>query len=354
MTISCAYRRGWHVAVWNFPEEHWEPEKVKDIFSCVGSVLEIDPFCIPGPGFDRPCMRFVIELQHPHIPDRIGVHTPSGRGIVLRQSALLFWPKDQQLDEEGAWLPFYGPPPPPPAAPGPFPLPFAPDNAPQQHGPAPPPPAAGQHAPPPPPQQLHPAAFLGAAILCHGFINAFPLPRLPPLPILIQLPRSPVPASCTCRASPVLLLTWHTDQATPTTPAVHGGLSPTDDLSPPPAPPAQHHSPPAHPAARGRPRKGAHTKPLRVPPLAAGTRNSARLAAKDDRKYRDATTKASQLKAFQNSLALCSTVVQSFVARKKLLNKTKKPIEPGDLAKLADAAGLGTVLGYPQNLVRIL
>lgn len=26
----------------------------QDIFSCVGFVLEIDPFCIPGPGFDRP------------------------------------------------------------------------------------------------------------------------------------------------------------------------------------------------------------------------------------------------------------------------------------------------------------
>ena len=51
--------------------------------------------------------------------------------------------------------------------------------------------------------------------------------------------------------------------------------------------------------------------------------------------------KASQLKALQNSLALCSKPVQLHVTKKNLLKKTKKPISASDLLKLADAVGLG-------------
>ncbi|RCV31455.1 hypothetical protein SETIT_6G178700v2 [Setaria italica] len=70
-------------------------------------------------------------------------------------------------------------------------------------------------------------------------------------------------------------------------------------------------------------------------------RHSARLAAKDDGVYQNATAKATQLKSLQNSLALCSVAVQTHVVKKKLLTKTKKPIANIDLVKLADVAGLG-------------
>uniref|UniRef100_K4A0X3 DUF4283 domain-containing protein n=1 Tax=Setaria italica TaxID=4555 RepID=K4A0X3_SETIT len=99
-----------HVATWNLPEEHREAEKVRDIYSCVGSMIEIDPFCLPE--FDWSCMCFIIELQHPHVPSRLGVHTPSGHGVVLRQSILVVWPCEQQLDANGDWIPFFAPLPP--------------------------------------------------------------------------------------------------------------------------------------------------------------------------------------------------------------------------------------------------
>jgi hypothetical protein len=34
-------------------------------------------------------MCFVIELQHPRVPLRIGVNPPSGKGIVLRQEGVV-------------------------------------------------------------------------------------------------------------------------------------------------------------------------------------------------------------------------------------------------------------------------
>jgi hypothetical protein len=85
----------------------------------------------------------------------------------------------------------------------------------------------------------------------------------------------------------------------------------------------------------------------------AGVRNSKCLAAKDTGRFVDATTKASQLKALQkNILASCSKPVQSYVAKKQLLKKTKKPIEGADLVKLSDAVGLGAAAA--QALDRVL
>ena len=46
------------------------------------------------------------------------------------------------------------------------------------------------------------------------------------------------------------------------------------------------------------------------------------------------------MKALKNSLSLCSKPVQHHIAKKKLLQKTKKPIGDEDLAKLSDAIGL--------------
>ncbi|RCV24942.1 hypothetical protein SETIT_5G126700v2 [Setaria italica] len=188
--------------------------------------MEIDPFYLPD--FKKSCMGFVIELQHPHIPDRIGVHTPSVRGVILRQSILAIRPREQQVDANGVWIHFFGHPPPPPPPHGhtphnahlsPAPAQLAPPHAPAApapFGPAPPAQPPTPHAYMQAASPLHPTTFLSAAILCHGFIHTFPLPRLPPLPIIIHLTNSAVPVNSTCRAYPVLLLTWYayTDEPT--------------------------------------------------------------------------------------------------------------------------------------------
>lgn len=149
-----------------------------------------------------------------------------------------------------------------------------------------------------PPPSLHPAAFIGAAILYHGFINNFPIPRLPTLPILIHLPDIPVPASSTCRAYPILLLTWHDPE--------HAAETPLTPPLPPTLPALLHEHTDADSGAGAAPAP----RRARAPPggpdgllAKLGTRNSARLAAKDDGRFVDATAKATQLKALQNSLA---------------------------------------------------
>jgi len=199
-----------HVVVWNFPEEHWTEPKVRKIFACMGDVMEVDPQCIPGD--DRSCLRLVVALCHPHVPNRIGVHTRSGRGIILRMDPTRFWPLAEQFDAAGDWIPFFGPPPPPPHAFGPA-LPHLVGGPPPVFGPAPPaPPHQQQQLQQQPQQQLHPGAFLGAAILCHSFLNAYPLPRMPALLILVHRP-DPAPGLLTCSVTPVLLLTWHPTDA---------------------------------------------------------------------------------------------------------------------------------------------
>jgi hypothetical protein len=82
------------------------------------------------------------------------------------------------------------------------------------------------------------------------------------------------------------------------------------------------------------------------------TRSSARLAAKDSGVFVDATAKASQLKALQNNLSLCSKPVQPCVIKKKLLKRTKRPIGSMDLSLLAGAVGLGAATA--QALDRVL
>ncbi|CAN6345375.1 unnamed protein product [Urochloa humidicola] len=312
------------VVCWNFPEEHWDEDRVYALYKCIGNVREIDPECVPGE--DRSCLRFVIELQHPHVPYRVGVHPPSGHGIVLRQQALRFWPRAEQFDGEGNWISFFGPPAPPANG-----LHGGQQDGPQQQmfGPPPPPTPPAQA----PNQPILPGAFLGAAILYHGFLNAYPLPRLLSLLLIIQLPQTPA-ASPRALIQPMLLLTWHSTPATaantppppPSSPASTQPLDlPEDEEVPPPPPP---------PRTRAR-----RTTQQQVPML--GKRNSERLAAKDNGQFVSASDKATQLKALQNSLKLCSKPVQNIVAKKKLFKKTKKPISGADLSKLADVVGLG-------------
>lgn len=80
------------VAVWNFPEEHWDEERIHKLFACIGEVMEIDPFCFPG--FDRSCLRFVIALQHPRVLHCVGIHpqwprhrAPANRAHLLAARA---------------------------------------------------------------------------------------------------------------------------------------------------------------------------------------------------------------------------------------------------------------------------
>ncbi|CAN6167308.1 unnamed protein product [Urochloa humidicola] len=314
-----------HVVCWNYPEEHWDADRVCALYNCIGTVREIDYECIPG--WDRSCLRFVLELQHPHVPYRVGVHPPSGRGIILRQQALRFWPRAEQFDENGNWIPYFGHPPPPqgPAG-GPAQLP----PPPQMFGPPPPPQAPAPVQPPP----ILPGAFPGAQILHHGYINSFPLPRLPALPLVVHLPPTANPTTYT-RANSTLLLPWYATTAT----------SP-NMLPPPPPPPSPAYTHPPEdapvpveemppPIPRPRARRNKMTD------MAPGKRNSERLAAKDSGKFVHASEKASQLKALKNSLALCSQPVQKLVIKKKLLKQTKKPIANADLTKLADAVGIG-------------
>lgn len=54
-------------------------------------------------------MCFVIELQHPRVPLRIGVNPPSGKGIVLRQEGVSLWRRELQYDADGVWILFFGP-----------------------------------------------------------------------------------------------------------------------------------------------------------------------------------------------------------------------------------------------------
>jgi hypothetical protein len=173
--------------------------------------VEIDPLCIPS--FDRSCLRFVIALQHPCVSSRVAVQPPSGRGIVLRQEGVSFWPLEQQFNEAGDWIPFYGPPPPPPGSGGPGHLPAPPPKSESASQQQPPPP----RSPSPAPQgrQDHPAVSLGVSILCFGFINTFPLPKLPALPVILHVFGSAPRAPRGCSALPVLLLTWRSPEDAP-------------------------------------------------------------------------------------------------------------------------------------------
>ena len=162
---------------------------------------------------------------------------------------------------------------------------------------------------------LHPAAFFGATILCHGFINAFPLARLPAFPLIIHTPlRAPItPRPMRC-VTP--LLTWHADD------------------TPPPPPPSPATSPEHTPPAETKPAPRMRKIPPRRDP-------SSRLKAKEPAGFITMAAKATQLKTLKNTLSSCSRDLQDHVNKHGLLRK-KKPIRDQDLRKLAAAAGIGS------------
>ena len=149
---------------------------------------------------------------------------------------------------------------------------------------------------------------------------------MPVLPILVHLP-DPAPGLLTCPAAPVLLLTWHPADALPR--AVSPPTAATRVLSPLPMPRVSL-LPPSH-AVRA---------PSRCDRRCWDEKHK-RIAARDDGKFVSIADKVTQLKALKNSLSLCSKTVQLHVTKKKLLQKTKKPIVGEDLAKLSATIGLG-------------
>jgi hypothetical protein len=92
-----------------------------------------------------------------------------------------------------------------------------------------------------------------------------------------------------------------------------------------------------------------HTSRVRA--AAVGSRNSARLAAKESGMFMDATANATKLKTLQNSLAQCSIAVQTLVAKKKIVKKTKKPVSAADLSKLSSAISLGAAASQALDRV---
>ena len=200
-------------------------------------------------------------------------------------------------------------------------------------GPAPPP-APPANQPPQPPAPLHPAAFLGATILCHGFVNAYPLPRLPAFPLVITATTTAPPRQPRTFYPSFPLLAWHP--------------APLPDTPPPPPPTPV--SSPEHPSpvkerlpARGRRMPSRLALPRREP--------SSCLAAKEKPTFITMAAKATQLKTLKNTLSSCSRDLQDQVAKHGLLRKKKKPLGGTDLCKFAAAAGIGPAASAQLDLV---
>ncbi|TVU22848.1 hypothetical protein EJB05_32568, partial [Eragrostis curvula] len=248
---------------------------------------------------------------------------------------------------------FFAPPPPPaPAAPGNGNM--APPAA---------PPASAPQAPAPPaaPQNLPQHAFFGLDLI--DAIHAYPQPRLPTFPIVISITTMISPHG---NVHP-LLLTWHKSAlpvidaspefipqaaaatASPLPSPVSAALTPPTPQQPaarsPPAP-AQYTPPPTRPGrCPAAVRSGARMR-LMSP---IHKRRSNMIAAKEKEnkgQFVNATDKATQLKALQNSLDTCSHDLQDHVKRRGLLGMKKTAIANRDLRKLVTSAGLG---GHVQS-----
>ncbi|KAG2595020.1 hypothetical protein PVAP13_5KG047550 [Panicum virgatum] len=203
-----------YLSVREFPPKHWYEAPIKKAFSCFGTVVEIDPRNLARTDYSS--LRIVVALEQSYdVSGDVWIHAADGNGSIVNVRKRRVWPLENQLDDNSQLRPFFPPLPPPPPPP----------HMPQAAPPSPPPPAMQPDAPPHPPQPLgpapphppsappiaaavplHPASFLGAAILCHGFINAFPLARLPTFPLVINtLLLTPPPTTPPHPAPPPLL-----------------------------------------------------------------------------------------------------------------------------------------------------
>ncbi|KAK3146048.1 hypothetical protein QOZ80_3BG0260820 [Eleusine coracana subsp. coracana] len=283
-----------YLSVRDYPLEHWFPANIRAALRGFGTVVEIDPHCLSG--FDYSSLRLNIELNSPtDIPEDVWLMAPGGMGCVVSVTTVRLWPLSGQLDENGHMMPFFQYPPPPPPSLGGLPqLPEAPELLP------PPPPPAPQGPEHPPASAPHTAPAASAAAVT----------SMRPTPLFIVY-LTPIFA-----AAPSDFLALAGTEPAPC--VVSDGSASPIAMAPP------------QPRARRS----------RVAP-GAPTRHSARLANKEPTAFIDMETKASQLKALKNSLAVCSKELKEHVNRKGLLNKKKQPVPRADLLKLANAAGLG-------------
>lgn len=170
------------VSAVDFPKEHWDPVRIQDGFRKLGIVVDIDPAFL---GDDHSILRVVVARRSMARIDNdqyMGNPGKGARGQSLGTAftieVLRIWPREEQLGELGNLRPFFPRPPGGANGGGNHPLDF--------HGPLPPfrPVLQGS--------VVGPAgwAFDGPIPVAYyyGFVSPFPLPPLPPIPLMVHLP----------------------------------------------------------------------------------------------------------------------------------------------------------------------
>ncbi|GJM98521.1 hypothetical protein PR202_ga15544 [Eleusine coracana subsp. coracana] len=171
-----------HLAVSDYPLEHWSRDDIHAAFQLAGNVTEIAPANLAG--YDFSSLRVILAVHEvAEVPSELWLTSPGGAGAIAQVEVLGSWDYALQFDEDGFYIPFFQPPP-SPAPMGGGPPTYTPPNIPPR-SPAPPArrDAANQYHHPP-----NPYTQVAAAIQISSPLNLFPLPRLPPFPIIITDP----------------------------------------------------------------------------------------------------------------------------------------------------------------------
>jgi hypothetical protein len=108
------------VAFTDYPPEHWDEEHIQRSFTGFCNIAEIDPGCLTT--FDCSPLQLVLGVCH-----RLEVHSElwvDAEDLVLGGSVVSImsvrvWPRANQLDEDGGYIPIFRHPAPSPA-PGPL------------------------------------------------------------------------------------------------------------------------------------------------------------------------------------------------------------------------------------------
>lgn len=100
----------------DFPNEHWYERKIKECFSGLSEVVDIDPVCLICGNFVplRPLLEVNVRLEIPFEARisffKLGVGRADVEAKIL---TIRVWPRAYQLGVGGNVAPFFGPPPPP-------------------------------------------------------------------------------------------------------------------------------------------------------------------------------------------------------------------------------------------------
>lgn len=303
------------LSVTDFPLEQWNPEGIRAVLRCLGTVEEIDPECLSMDDFSA--ARVVVAMAKlVTVPSEPWLTNPGpdGLGSVVQVHLICRW----RLKRPGSIPdPFFvsstGPPIPPAHRAHELQPHLHPPSAPSGPGAT-----AGRHRAGP---SRYYTAFIDAILhaALHPCVTVF-TPKPLTLPIIIPanllLPHINKNAStlnASTNAKPLLLLKWQSPApAQPPSPAAT-------------APPTPRATPPRQGGRRPRP--------------SVTRKRSARLANKEPAMFVDMTTRAMQLTAFKNSIDACSKELKTHVGHRKLLHK-RNPLQALDLKKLASSAGL--------------